>query len=167
MEVFEMRRSRVLLRICALGLGASIALAPLTAASAKSKPTGVNRGSNFCQLLISEGSVGQKYATTIESAFSSGNVAKAKAAILAEFNFGTQYISQALAAGKIPAPIQSALRYFLTVYQQRKTAVGKATSLTALEAALTALTRLPKFTSESQTISSYVATQCGSITATT
>jgi len=162
-----MRRSRALLRVAALGLGIVMALAPLTAASAKTKPTGVNRGSSFCKLLISEDSAGQRYSTKIESAFASGNLAKAKAAVLSEFNFGTQYISQALAAGKIPAPIQSALRYFLTVYQQRKTAVGKATSLTALEAALTALTRLPKFTSESQTISSYVATQCGSITATT
>jgi len=162
-----MRRSRVLLRICALGLGASIALAPLTAASAKSKPTGVNRGSNFCQLLISEGSVGQKYATTIESAFSSGNVAKAKAAILAEFNFGTQYVGKALAAGKIPGPIQSALRYFLTLYQHEKTAIQKASTLPQLETALTSLTKAPKFTSASKTISTYVGTQCGSLTTTT
>lgn len=162
-----MRRSRVLVRVGALGLGVVMALAPLTAASAKAKSTGVNRGSSFCQLLIKEDSAGQRYATKIESAFASGKLATAKAAVLSEFSFGTQYISQALGAGKVPGPIQSALRYFLALYQQEKTAIGKATSLTALEAALTSLAKAPKFTSESKTISSYVGTQCGSITTTT
>jgi len=163
-----MRRSRVLLRVCALGLGAAVALAPITAASAKTKaPTGINRNSSFCKLLISQQSASQKYETKIESAFSSGNLAKSKSAVVAEFNYGTKSLAGALAAGKVPAPIEAALKYFLKLYAQEKTQINSATSLTGIETALTSLTKVPKFSSESKTVSSYVATQCGSLTTTT
>jgi hypothetical protein len=162
-----MRRSRVLLRVCALGLGGAVALAPMTVAGAKTTPTGTNRGSAFCKLLISQESVGQKYATKIESAFTSGNVATARAAILSEFSYGVHYVDKALAAGKIPSSVQSALKYFVTLYGQEKVAVQKAPTLAKMETALTALSKSPKYSKENQTVSTFVATQCGSLTATT
>jgi len=158
----------VLLRVCALGLGVALALAPLTAASAKTKaPTGINRGSSFCKLLISQQSVSQKYATQIESAFSSGNLAKAEKAVVAEFNYGTKYVDQALAAGNVPARVQAALRYFVRLYAQEKANILSATSLSGIETVLTSLTKTPKFASESSTVSAFVANQCGSLTTTT
>jgi len=164
-----MRRSRVLLRVCALGLGVAVALAlaPMTVAAAKTAPTGTNRGSAFCKLLVSQDSVDQKYATEIESAFTSGNVATARAAVLSEFSHGVEYVDKALAVGRVPASVQSALKYFVTLYGQEKVAVQKASTLAAMETALTALSKAPKYSKENQTVSTFVATLCGSITATT
>jgi hypothetical protein len=160
-----MRRSRVLVRASALLLGAAVVLTPLNAASAKTKsPTGINAGSAFCKLLRSQEGVGQRYANKIETAFSSGSLTKAKTAVDAEFNFGAQYVGKALAAGKVPGPIESALKYFLKLYQQEKSSIQHATNLTALESSLSSLSRSPKFTAENQTITAYVSTQCGSLT---
>jgi hypothetical protein len=163
-----MRRSRVLLRVCALGLGVAVALAPMTVAAAKTKaPTGTNRGSAFCKLLTSQESVGEKYSTKIESAFQSGNLAAARAAILSEFSYGVEYVDKALAAGKVPASVQTALKYFVNLYGREKTAVKKARTLAAMETALEALSKAPKFETENTTVSQFVATECGSLTATT
>src|ERR1700722_3572677 len=163
-----MRRSRVLLRVCALGLGVAVALAPMTVAAAKTKaPTGPNRGSAFCKLLISQETVGAKYATKIQSAFTSGNLTAARAAVLSEFSYGVKYVDKALATGNVPAPVQSALKYFANVYGQEKVAVQKSSTLAAMETALSALSKAPKFEKENNTINTFVSTQCGSLTAPT
>jgi hypothetical protein len=162
-----MRRSRALVRVGALGLVAAMAIgiAPMTAASAKTKAkTGINRNSTFCKLLISQESVSEKYASKIDSEIEANNTSAAKSTILAEFKFATKYVSEALSSGGVPSNIQSALKYFLTVYNKEKSGIEAAGSLTALETALTSLTKVPKFTTSSNTISAYVSMQCGSLT---
>ena len=160
-----MRRSRALLRVGALGLVAALAIgiAPMTAASAKTS-TGINRNSTFCKQLISQESQSQKYASKIESEVEANNLSGAKSTILSEFGFATKYVSQALGTSGIPSNIKTALRYFLSVYSKEKSGVQDAKSLTAVETALTTLTKTAKFTSSSKTISTYVSQQCGSLT---
>jgi uncharacterized protein (UPF0147 family) len=163
-----MRRNRALLRVGALGLVAAMAIgiAPMTAASAKTA-TGINRNSTFCKQLISQESTSEKYASKIDSELEANKLSAAKSTILSEFNFATKYVSEALTSSGVPSNIQSALKYFLTVYNTEKPGIRAAGSLSALEAALTSLSKLPKFTSANKTISAYVSLQCGSLTPST
>jgi hypothetical protein len=160
-----MQRSRGPWRAGALGLVAALAIgiAPATAASAKTA-TGINRNSTFCKQLISQEAVSEKYATKVESELEANNLSAAKSTILSEFNFATKDVSDALASSGIPSNIKSALRYFLTIYNKEKVGIHAAGSLTALEASLTSLTKVPKFTSANRTLSAYVSMQCGSLT---
>jgi hypothetical protein len=163
-----MRRSRVLLRVGALGLAAALALSPMAGASAATKAkTGVNRSSSFCKLVLSQQSVSQKFTTKIESAFSSHNLGRAISAVSAEFNYGTEYIHDALKVGHVPTKIRAALKYLLGLYGQGTTQVREATNLSAVEAVLTDFSQAPNFSSESATVSVFVANQCGSFTSTT
>jgi hypothetical protein len=162
-----MRRSAAPWRIGALGLVAAVAIgmAPMTAASAKTA-TGINRNSTFCKQLISQESVSEKYANKVESELEANNLSAAKGTILSEFSFATKDVTEALGSGGVPSNIKSALKYFLSVYSKEKSGIQAAGSLTALETALTSLTKVPKFTSASKTISAYVSMQCGSLTPT-
>jgi hypothetical protein len=160
-----MRRSRVLLRVCALGLGVATALAPMTVAAATTA-TGVNAGSAFCKQLISQESVSSKYESKVESAEQANNFSEARSAIQAEFNLATQDLNKALSDRGIPGPVQSSLKFFLSVYNKERSAIAKAGSITALETALTSITKVPKFTADSKTIGTYVSMQCGPLTTT-
>jgi hypothetical protein len=162
-----MGRSRALWRVGALGLVAAMAIgiAPMTAWATSA--TGITRNSTFCKQLISQESVSEKYATKVESELEANNLSAAKSTIVAEFTFATKYVSQALSISGIPSNVQSALRYFLTVYNKEKAGIRAAGSLKALEASLTNLTKVPRFTSSNKTVSGYVAKQCGSITPST
>ena len=160
-----MERTRALVRGGALGLVAAltIGVAPMTPASAKTS-TGINRNSTFCKQLISQESQSQKYASKVETELEANNLSAAKSTILSEFSFASKYVSEALGTSGIPSNIKSALKYFLTVYSKEKSGIQAAGSLTALETALTSLSKTAKFTSSSKAVSTYVSQQCGSLT---
>src|SRR5580658_972688 len=152
-------------------IGLALALAPLTAAGAKSKPKhhstkhttttvksskgtkGSNPNSALCKDLKAEQSQSEKLGSTIEAAIESGNYNTAKTEMVNSINAGLKDASPALKLlDSAPSAVQSAMKGLISFDGQFKTAIENSTSLTGLESSFASLGENPKLKTESTTV---------------
>lgn len=155
--------------ICAGVLGVTLALAPLTAASAKSTKTkGSAPNSAMCKTVKSEQSGSTAASGAIEKALTSGNYASAKQALLNAFNVDFNQVQKALSVIKTAPPkVQAAFKDLLSYVKQIRTAIQNSTSVTSLLASFETLSKNPKLESDGLTISNWYTGVCGGTLTTT
>ncbi len=136
-------------------LGLTLALVPLTAASAKSTK-GSAPNSAMCKTVKSEQTGSTAASSAIEKAMTSGNYAAAKQALLNSFNLDYSQVQKALAVVKTAPPkVQAAFKDLLSYVKQLRTAIQNSTSTTSLLAAFETLGKNPKLETDSTTISNW------------
>jgi hypothetical protein len=147
--------------ICVGVLGLTLALAPLTAASAKSTK-GSAPQSAMCKTVKSEQNGSTAASSAIEKAMTGGNFAAAKAAMLQSYNLDFNQVQKALAVVKTAPPkVQAAFRDLLAFVKQFRTAIQNSTSVTSLLASFETLGKNPKLETDSTTISNWYTGVCG------
>jgi hypothetical protein len=147
--------------ICAGVLGLTLALAPLTAASAKTTK-GSAPNSAMCKTVKSEQSGSSAASGAIEKAMTSGNFAAAKAAMLKAYSGDFNQVQKALAVIKgAPANVQAAFKDLLAFVKQFKAAIQNSTSVTSLLASFETLGKNPKLATDGATISNWYTSVCG------
>jgi hypothetical protein len=191
-----MIRRNALSMLGVLGIGAALALAPMAPASASihkakhhakshkkkkhatSKVTvttlkstkGSNPGSSFCVEYKQEEQVAEnsKYANAMESAIEAGNLAGVKTAFKEIENTDGPLLAKAKALiSQTPANVQAAFNVVIKQLPKEYAAVNSATSISQLESAFQSFETTPGFSAATQTVASYVTSQCGSVTPTT
>jgi hypothetical protein len=159
--------------ICAGLLGVTLALAPLSAASAKSKHHGSSvKGSNpssaMCKDVKSEQTGSSSTGLAIEKAMTSGNFASAKQAMLNAYNTDLGSVQKALAVIRTaPANVQSAFKNLLSFVKQIRTDIQNASSLQGLVASFATLGKNPQLETDGATISNWYSGVCGGTLVTT
>jgi hypothetical protein len=164
--------------ICSGVLGLTLALAPLTAASAKShKPKhhsssvkGSNPSSAMCVDVKTEQSSTSSTGAAIEKAMTSGNFAAAKQAMLSAYNADLANVNKALAVIKTaPANVQTAFKGLLSFETQFRNDIQNAQSEQALLASFETLGKNTSIETDGATIANWYTSVCGGtpITATT
>jgi hypothetical protein len=169
MEEAAMRQRSKWAGIGAAVLGLTLALAPLTAASAKSTKTkGSAPHSAMCKTVKSEQSGSTAASSAIEKAMTSGNYAAAKQALLNSFNVDFNQVQKALGVIKgAPPNVQSAFKDLLSYVKQLRTAISNSTSVTSLLASFETLAKNPKLETDGTTISNWYTSVCGGTLTTT
>lgn len=149
--------------ICVGVLGLTLALAPLTAASAKSQKTkGSSPNSAMCKTVKSEQSGSSSAGLAIEKAMTSGNFAQAKQAMLSAYNVDFNQVQKALAVIKTAPPkVQSAFKDLLSFVKQLRSAIQNASNEQGLLASFQTLGTNPKLQTDSTTISNWYTGVCG------
>jgi len=159
--------------ICAGVLGLTLALAPLTAASAKTKnqatsTKGSNPDSAMCKKVKNEQSGSSSVSTAIEKAMTSGNFAQAKQAMLNAYNLDEGNVQKALAVIKTaPSNVQSAFKNLLSFVKQIRTDIQNASSLQGLVASFATLGKNTQLETDSVTIANWYTSVCGGSLVTT
>jgi hypothetical protein len=167
MEVATVRQRSRWVGIGAGVLGLTLALVPLTAASAKSTK-GSAPHSAMCRTVKSEQNGSSAEAGALEKAMTSGNYASAKQALLNSFNVDFNQVQKALAVIKgAPPKVQSAFKDLLSYVKQLRTAIQNSTSVTSLAAAFETLAKNPKLETDGLTISNWYTGVCGGTLTTT
>ncbi len=159
-------------RLATVAIGLAVTLAPLSAASAKTKAKhstkGANPNSALCKDLRREQSSSNSIGTSIASAIESGNFSTAKKDMLNSINAGVKAASPALSVLRsAPGKVQSAMKGLIQFDGTLKKDIQNATSLTGLESSFTSLGNNAKLRSEATTVTNYITAQCGSLLATT
>ena len=145
----------------AVALGLALALAPLTAASAKSTK-GSAPQSAMCKTVKSEQTGSTAASSAIEKAMTGGNFAAAKAAMLQSYNVDFSQVQKALAVVKsAPPKVQAAFKDLLASVKQFRTAIQNSTSVTSLLASFETLAKNPKLETDGTTISHWYTGVCG------
>jgi hypothetical protein len=149
--------------ICAGVLGVTLALAPLTAASAKTHKTkGSNPNSAMCKTVKSEQSGSSSVGTAIEKAMTSGNFAQAKQAMLAAYSTDFNNVQKALGVIKTAPPnVQTAFKGLLSFVKQIRTDIQNASSLQGLVASFSTLGQNKQLVTDGTTISNWYTGVCG------
>lgn len=169
------KRSRWIGICCGL-LGVTLALAPLSAASAKSHNSkhhgstvkGSNPSSAMCKDVKSEQTGSSSTGLAIEKAMTSGNFASAKQAMLNAYNADLGNVQKALAViNSAPANVQSAFKNLLTFVKQIRTDIQNASSLQGLVASFATLGKNPALETDGATIANWYAGVCGGTLVTT
>ena len=169
------KRSRWIGICCGL-LGVTLALAPLSAASAKSNGSKHNgssvKGSNpksaMCKDVKSEQTGSSSTGLAIEKAMTSGNFATAKQAMLNAYNGDLGSVQKALGVIKTaPANVQAAFKNLLTFVKQIRTDIQNASSLQGLVTSFATLGKNPQLETDGVTIANWYAGVCGGTLVTT
>jgi hypothetical protein len=149
--------------ICAGVLGVTLALAPLTAASAKAQKTkGSNPNSAMCKTVKSEQTGSSSVGTAIEKAMTSGNFAQAKQAMLNAYGTDFNNVQKALGVIKTAPPnVQKAFKGLLSFVKQIRTDIQNATSLQGLVASFSTLGQNKQLVTDGTTISNWYTGVCG------
>jgi hypothetical protein len=167
MEVATVRQRSRWVGIGAGVLGLTLALVPLTAASAKSTK-GSAPHSAMCKTVKSEQSGSTAASGAIEKAMTSGNYAAAKQALLKSFNVDFNQVQKALGVIKgAPPKVQAAFKDLLSYVKQLRTAISNSTSVTSLLASFETLAKNPKLETDGVTISNWYTSVCGGTLTTT
>jgi hypothetical protein len=161
--------------ICCGVLGVTLALAPLTAASAnghKPKHSASTKGSNpnsaMCKDVKSEQSGSSATGLAIEKAMTSGNFATAKQAMLNAYNADQGSVQKALGVIKTaPANVQTAFKGLLTFVKQIRTDIQNASSEQGLITSFETLGKNPQLQADGVTISNWYTSVCGGTLVTT
>lgn len=189
-----MKRS-ALSMVGVLGLGVSLAMAPMAPASAashkkhttkshhkkKKKHTkattvttqsanGSNPGSSFCVEYKQEEQVAEnsKYAETMTTDLESGNLPGVKAAFKQIEATDGPLLNKAKALiSQTPANVQAAFKVVIAQLPKEYADVNSATSISQLESSFETFESSPGFKNATETVANYVTSQCGSITPTT
>jgi hypothetical protein len=142
-------------------LAVVLALAPLTAASAKTTKGSAPK-SAMCKTVKSEESGSSSAGLAIEKAMTSGNFAAAKAAMLKTYNLDYGQVQKALAVVKTAPPnVRSAFKDLLSYVKQFRNAIQNATSLQGLITSFGTLGKDPKLEKDSTTIANWYTSVCG------
>jgi hypothetical protein len=169
MEVATVRQRSRWVGISAGVLGLTLALAPLTVASA-AKTKGSAPNSAMCKTVKSEQTGSTAAASGIAKAMTSGNFATAKAALLKSYNLDLGQVQKALAVIKTAPPkVQAAFKNLLSYVKQFRNAIQNANSLQAMIASFATLGKNTQLQTDGTTIANWYAGVCGGtlITATT
>jgi hypothetical protein len=142
-------------------LGLTLALAPLTAASAKSTKGSAPK-SAMCKTVKTEQTGSNASSGALEKAVTSGNFAAAKAAMLKSFNVDYSQVQKALDVIKsAPPKVQTAFKNLLSYVKKFRTAIQNSTSEATLLASFEKLGQDPKLQKDSTTISNWYTSVCG------
>ena len=169
------KRSRWIGLCCGL-LGVTLALAPLSAASAKSHGSrhngssvkGSNPSSAMCKDVKSEQTGSSSTGLAIEKAMTSGNFASAKQAMLNAYNADLGNVQKALGVIKTaPANVQSAFKNLLSFVKQIKTDIQNASSLQGLVTSFATLGKNTQLETDGATIANWYTGVCGGTLVTT
>ena len=153
--------------VCIGVLGVTLALLPLSAASAASRVKGSAPNSAMCK-TVSRGEKLSAASSGITKALSSGNFASSKQALLNLYDTDFGQVQKALAAiRKAPPKVQAAFKDLLSYVKQFRTAIQNASSLQALLASFATLGKNPKLETDGATIANWYASVCGGSLVTT
>jgi hypothetical protein len=151
-----------------------VALAPLGAASAATRhqaawhASGKKGRTSLCRDLKAEQSGASNVGSSITTAISSGNLAKAKQQIINTINHGLKQSAPALHdLNGAPRNVQTAIRGLIKLDQDLIASIRKTTSLGSLELPFATLAKNAKLTTYVTTVTSYISAQCGSVLTTT
>jgi hypothetical protein len=147
-------------------MGASLALTPLAAASAKTHhhPS----SSTMCADVKAEEQSTSSVGLSIERAIASGNFATAKQAMLSAYNNDLNNVQKAMTVIKqAPANVQAAFRNLLTFVQQIRSDIQNANSEQQLIASFETLGKNTQLGTDGTTIAKWVASKCGGSLVTT
>jgi len=158
--------------ICIGMMGVALTLAPMSAASAHSKPKhhsgtsastkGSAPNSAMCQKVKTEQTGSSSVGLAIERAMESGNFAQAKAAMLSAYNTDAGNVQKALAVIRTaPSNVQSAFKNLLTFVQQIKTDIQNASSLQGLVTSFESLGKNQQLVTDGTTIANWYTSVCG------
>jgi hypothetical protein len=155
--------------ICAGVLGVTLALAPLTAASAKSHKTkGSAPGSALCKDVKTEQTSSSSTGSALEKAMTSGNFASAKQAMLNAYNADLNNVNKALGVIKsAPPKVQNAFKGLLSDEKQFRNDIQNASSLQGLIASFATLGKDPSLVTDGTTIANWFTSVCGGTPITT
>ncbi len=172
-----MRHRRTWLGLCIGVIGVALTLAPMSAASAHSKPKpkhhtsqhsnsnskGSNPGSSMCQDIKSEENGNAQVGVDVEKAIESGNFATAKQALLNSYGADVSNVDKALSVIKsAPSNVQAAFKNLLSYVQQIKTDIENASSLQGLITSFETLGQNTQIATDGTTISNWATSVCGS-----
>jgi hypothetical protein len=161
MEVAAVKQRSRWVGICAGVLGLTLALAPLTAASAKSTKGSAPK-SAVCKAVKSEQNGSTAASSAIEKAMTSGNFAAAKAAMLQSYDTDFGQVQKALALVRsAPPKVQAAFKDLLSFVKQLRTSIQNSTSLTGLLSSFETLGKNQKLETDGTTIANWYAGLCG------
>ncbi len=154
--------------VCIGVLGVTLALLPLSAASAASRVKGSAPNSAMCKTVKAEEKSSSAASSGITKALSSGNFASSKQALLNLYDTDFGQVQKALAAiRKAPPKVQAAFKDLLSYVKQFRTAIQNASSLQALLASFATLGKNPKLETDGATIANWYASVCGGSLVTT
>jgi hypothetical protein len=162
--------------LCSGVLGLTLALAPLTAASAKShKPkhhSGSTKGSNpkaaMCTDVKNEQAGSSSVGSAIEKAIAGGNFAAAKQAMLNAYNADLANVNKALGVIKTAPPnVQAAFKNLLSYETTFRNAIQNASSEQALIASFATLSKDTQLVTDGTTIANWYTSVCGGTPITT
>ncbi len=158
-----MRHHRVWQGIGIGFIGAGLALAPLTAASAKSHSSHHNPSTSaVCADVKAEQKSSSSVGLSIERAIASGNFATAKQAMLNAYNGDLDNVQKALAVIKqAPPNVQNAFKNLLTFVKQIKSDIQNANSEQQLITSFETLGKNTQLATDGTTIANWVASKCG------
>jgi hypothetical protein len=162
------RRARQGIAVCIIG--SALALAPLTAASAK-KHSPARHGpstATVCTDVRSEQRSSALVGLSVERALDSRNFTAAKQAMLGAYDTDLSNVAKANAViAQAPANVQAAFRDLLGFVQQIKADIQNAHGEQQLLASFETLSQNPKVATDSTTISNWFSSKCGGSISTT
>jgi hypothetical protein len=148
-------------------LALALALAPLTAASAKTTKGSAPK-SAMCMTVKSEQAGSSSAGLAIEKAMTSGDFASAKAAMLKVYNLDYGQVQKALAVIKTAPPkVRAAFKDLLSYVKQFRTAIQNSSSLQGLIASFATLGKNPQLETDGTTIANWYTSVCGGTLVTT
>ena len=155
------RRTWQGLGLCIIAVG--LALAPLTAASAKKhKPAHNPSTATVCSDVKKEQRSSSSVGLSIEKAIASGNFTAAKQEMLNAYNTDLTNVEKADAVTKqAPANVQAAFRDLLGFVQQMKSAIQNAKSEQQLVASFENVGKNPTLATDGTTIQNWFTSKCG------
>ena len=159
--------------ICSGVLGLTLALAPLTAASAKTHKPKHHAGSNpkaaMCTDVKNEQVANSSVGSSIEKAIAGGNFAAAKAAMLSAYNADLANVNKALGVidKTAPANVQAAFKNLLSFETTFRNDIQNASSEQALIASFATLGKDTQLVTDGTTIANWYTSVCGGTPITT
>jgi len=152
--------------ICSGVLGLTLALAPLTTASAKMHKPKRHKGSNpksaMCADVKSEQAGSSSIGSAIEKAIAGGNFAAAKQAMLSAYNADLANVNKALGVIKTAPPnVQAAFKGLLAAEQTFRNDIQNASSEQALIASFATLGKQTQLVTDGTTIANWYTSVCG------
>jgi hypothetical protein len=155
-------------------LGLTLALAPLTAASAKThKPKhhstkGSNPKAAMCTDVKNEEAGSSSVGSSIEKAIAGGNFASAKQAMLNAYNADLANVNKALGVLKTAPPnVQAAFKNLLSFETTFRNDIQNASSEQALIASFATLGKDTQLVTDGTTIANWYTSVCGGTLVTT
>jgi hypothetical protein len=161
-------RARRRIAVCIIGAG--LALAPLSAASARTHAPSHRNPSTatVCADVRAEQKSSSSVGLAIERAIASGNFAAAKQAMLNAYNTDLSNVAKANGVIKqAPANVQTAFKELLNFVEQLKADIQNANSEQQLLGSFETLGKNPKLATDGTTIASWFAGKCGGSVSTT
>ena len=160
--------------ICSGVLGLTLALAPLTTASAKThKPKhhstkGSNPKAAMCTDVKNEETGSSSIGSSLEKAIASGNFASAKQAMLNAYNADLANVNKALGVLKTAPPnVQAAFKNLLSFETTFRNDIQNASSEQALIASFATLGKDTHLVTDGTTIANWYTSVCGGTLVTT